>query len=113
MQRSNYLDNVIKFYVFACECCYKDKNTLNPMVHSVGNDNIHQLTRKDNVSLYVSIKTTNGEMKHQVYEIFSISNESNKYKLTLGDPTTGTLGTCFSIFIDLFCLYFKFLLYFY
>lgn len=58
----------------------------------IGNDNIHQLTREDNVSLYVSIKTTNGEMKHQVFEIFSISNEANKYKLTVGEPTTGTLG---------------------
>lgn len=61
----------------------------------LGNDIIHQLTREDNVSLYVSIKTPTEGKIFQVYDCFSISDETHKYKLTLREPTTGTLGKVF------------------
>lgn len=30
-----------------------------------------------------------------MYDCFSISNEAHKYKLTFGEPTTGTMGKVF------------------
>ncbi|XP_061190183.1 fibroleukin-like [Saccostrea echinata] len=60
----------------------------------IGNDVIHQLTRGKNSSLYVSIKLSQGGYRqlYELYERFSISNESEKYKLFLGGNATGTLG---------------------
>lgn len=64
-------------------------------IRITGNDVIHQLTREDNVSLYVSIKTTIEGTIFQVYDRLSISDEAHKYKLTLEEPTTGTRGKVF------------------
>ncbi|XP_062599903.1 ficolin-1-like [Saccostrea cucullata] len=57
----------------------------------LGNDVIHMLT-KNKPSLYVSITLTNGTTLYQQYEEFSITNETDKYRLFLNRPTTGTLG---------------------
>ncbi|XP_062593161.1 angiopoietin-4-like [Saccostrea cucullata] len=59
----------------------------------IGNDVIHQLTKRAASSLYVSVKLDNGTDLYELYESFSISSETDKYKLFLAGPVTGTLGT--------------------
>ncbi|XP_062618314.1 fibroleukin-like [Saccostrea cucullata] len=56
----------------------------------LGNDVIHLLT-KHKPSLYVSITLTNGTTLYQQYEEFSITDETDNYRLYLNGPTTGTL----------------------
>ncbi|XP_061190535.1 fibroleukin-like [Saccostrea echinata] len=58
----------------------------------IGNDVIHQLTKGSNSSLYVSITLRNGTTLYELYHQFSISDETDNYKLFLGGPATGTLG---------------------
>ncbi|XP_061190756.1 ficolin-1-like [Saccostrea echinata] len=58
----------------------------------IGNDVIHQLTKGNHSSLYLSITLHNGTTMNEVYEIFSLSDETNKYRLFLGGTATGTLG---------------------
>ncbi|XP_061190551.1 ficolin-1-like [Saccostrea echinata] len=58
----------------------------------IGNDVIHQLTKKGNSSLYVSITLVNGSRLYELYDRFSVSNETEKYQLFLAGPATGTLG---------------------
>ncbi|XP_062580573.1 fibroleukin-like, partial [Saccostrea cucullata] len=57
----------------------------------IGNDVIHQLTRGNNSSLYVSITLQNGTSLYELYGKFAISDESEKYKLFLAGPAQGTL----------------------
>ena len=57
-----------------------------------GNDVIHQLTRTENVTLYVSITLAGGVTKYQEYQSFSVGNNSEKYRLLLQGPSHGTLG---------------------
>ncbi|XP_062616887.1 angiopoietin-2-like isoform X2 [Saccostrea cucullata] len=59
----------------------------------IGNDVIHQLTKGRNSSLYVSITLQNGTILYELYQQFSVSDGTDKYKLFLGGPATGTLGT--------------------
>ncbi|XP_062609689.1 microfibril-associated glycoprotein 4-like isoform X6 [Saccostrea cucullata] len=58
----------------------------------IGNDVIHQLTKRSNTSLYVSITLTNGTRLYELYNQFSVADETNNYRLFLGGPATGTLG---------------------
>ncbi|XP_062579875.1 microfibril-associated glycoprotein 4-like isoform X2 [Saccostrea cucullata] len=58
----------------------------------IGNDVIHQLTKRRNSSLYVSITLTNGKKLYELYNKFSVADETNSYQLFLGGPATGTLG---------------------
>ncbi|XP_062586713.1 microfibril-associated glycoprotein 4-like [Saccostrea cucullata] len=58
----------------------------------IGNDVIHQLTKRRNFSLYVSITLTNGTKLYELYNQFSVADETNNYRLFLGGPATGTLG---------------------
>ncbi|XP_061190526.1 fibroleukin-like [Saccostrea echinata] len=58
----------------------------------VGNDVIHQLTKGHNSSLYVSIILTNGSSLYELYDRFSVSDETEKYQLFLAGPAMGTLG---------------------
>ncbi|XP_062579618.1 fibroleukin-like [Saccostrea cucullata] len=58
----------------------------------IGNDVIHQLTKRSNTSLYVSITLTNGTRLYELYDQFSVADETNNYRLFLGGPATGTLG---------------------
>ncbi|XP_062603932.1 microfibril-associated glycoprotein 4-like [Saccostrea cucullata] len=72
---------------------------------TLGNDFIHQLT-KENSSLYVSITLENGTTLYEMYDRFSVSNETGKYQLFLAGPSTGTLGdsmldTGYPIYYDL------------
>ncbi|XP_061170908.1 fibroleukin-like [Saccostrea echinata] len=58
----------------------------------IGNDVIHQLTKGKTSSLYVSITTFYITNWYELYDQFSISNETEKYKLFLEGPAMGTLG---------------------
>ncbi|XP_061195735.1 ficolin-1-like [Saccostrea echinata] len=50
----------------------------------LGNDLIHQLTTVYNSSLYITMKKTDGHVYHAQYSSFSISNETDGYRLSLG-----------------------------
>ncbi|XP_062597008.1 fibroleukin-like [Saccostrea cucullata] len=58
----------------------------------IGNDVIHQLTKRSNTSLYVTITLTNGTTLYELYDQFSVADKTNNYRLFLGGPATGTLG---------------------
>ncbi|XP_062586316.1 microfibril-associated glycoprotein 4-like [Saccostrea cucullata] len=58
----------------------------------VGNDIIHQLTKENNSFLYVSITLKDGSTLYELYDRFSVSNETEKYQLFLAGPSNGTLG---------------------
>ncbi|XP_062585776.1 fibroleukin-like [Saccostrea cucullata] len=58
----------------------------------IGHDVIHQLTKENTSSLYVTITLQNGTTLYEMYEGFSVSNEAGKYQLFLAGPATGTLG---------------------
>ncbi|XP_061190516.1 fibroleukin-like [Saccostrea echinata] len=70
------------------------KNGFGAAEHSywIGNDVIHHLTKENNSSLYVSITLQNGRTLYEMYDRFSVSNETGKYQLFLAGPATGTLG---------------------
>ncbi|XP_061190527.1 fibroleukin-like [Saccostrea echinata] len=58
----------------------------------IGNDIIHQLTKGNDTSLYVSITVQDGRKLYQLYDKFSVSNEAENYKLFLAGNLKGTLG---------------------
>ncbi|XP_062622257.1 fibroleukin-like [Saccostrea cucullata] len=58
----------------------------------IGNDVIHQLTKENSSSLYVTITLENGTTLYEMYDGFTVSNEAGKYQLFLTGPATGTLG---------------------
>ncbi|XP_062609690.1 microfibril-associated glycoprotein 4-like isoform X7 [Saccostrea cucullata] len=58
----------------------------------IGNDVIHQLTKGRNSSLYVAVTLTNGTKLYELYNQFSVADETNKYRLFLGGQASGTLG---------------------
>ncbi|XP_061177678.1 fibroleukin-like [Saccostrea echinata] len=58
----------------------------------IGNDVIHQLTKGNGSSLYVSITQVSGTTLYELYGRFSIANEAEKYRLFLAGNVTGTLG---------------------
>lgn len=58
----------------------------------IGNDAINQLTKDRNLTLYLSITLMNNTRLYQIYESFSIADETNQYRLHLGGETHGTLG---------------------
>ena len=58
-----------------------------------GNEVIHQLTRNDHVTLYVTITLDDGTTLYQVYRRFSVADESDKFRLFVQEPEPhGTLG---------------------
>lgn len=64
----------------------------NRSINISGNDALHQLTKGRNSSLYISIKLKDDTVRYELYGQFSVSNETDKYRLFLGGPVTGTLG---------------------
>ncbi|XP_061171273.1 fibroleukin-like [Saccostrea echinata] len=58
----------------------------------IGNDQIHQLTKGNDSSLYVSITLVNGTTLYELYDRFSVADEAENYRLFLSGPATGTLG---------------------
>ncbi|XP_062572825.1 fibroleukin-like [Saccostrea cucullata] len=57
-----------------------------------GNDVIHKLTKENTSSLYVSITLQNGTTLYEMYDRFSVSDESEQYQLFLAGPVSGTFG---------------------
>ncbi|XP_048749315.2 fibrinogen-like protein A [Ostrea edulis] len=60
--------------------------------HWIGNNVIHQLTKSNDTRIYFSVTLTNGSILYQEYDRFSISDESDGYRLFLSKPSTGSLG---------------------
>ncbi|XP_056000849.1 ficolin-1-like isoform X2 [Ostrea edulis] len=58
----------------------------------IGNDVIHELTKANTSSLYVSITLTNGTTLFEQYEKFSVTSERDNYRLFIAGQATGTLG---------------------
>ncbi|XP_061190822.1 fibroleukin-like [Saccostrea echinata] len=58
----------------------------------IGNEVIHQLTKGKSSYLYVSITLSNGSRLYELYDRFSVSNETENYKLFLAGNATGSLG---------------------
>ncbi|XP_062572629.1 fibroleukin-like [Saccostrea cucullata] len=58
----------------------------------IGNDAIHQLTKGNDSSLYVTIKLRDGRTLYELYDRFLVSSETENYQLFLGGPASGTLG---------------------
>ncbi|XP_052690898.1 microfibril-associated glycoprotein 4-like [Crassostrea angulata] len=63
-----------------------------PGEYWIGNDVIHELTKANTSSLYVTITLTNGTTLFELYETFSISSEPDNYTLYIGGEASGTLG---------------------
>lgn len=61
----------------------------------VGNDVIHELTKANTSSLYVTITLTNGTTLFELYETFSIASELDNYRLFIGGQASGTLGNIY------------------
>nr|XP_019928713.2 microfibril-associated glycoprotein 4 [Crassostrea gigas] len=58
----------------------------------IGNDVIHELTKTNTSSLYVSITLTNNTTLFELYETFSVSSENDNYRLFVEGQASGTLG---------------------
>ncbi|XP_062603454.1 ryncolin-1-like, partial [Saccostrea cucullata] len=67
----------------------------------IGNDIIHQMSKGRNSSLYVSITLTNGTTLYELYHQFSISDESDNYRLFLGNQLPGLWVIAFNTNDDL------------
>ncbi|XP_061176515.1 ficolin-3-like [Saccostrea echinata] len=59
--------------------------------HWIGNEIIHQLTKKNSSTLYVSITLKNGTTLFIQYDTFSISGENDDYRLYIAGKATGML----------------------
>ncbi|XP_062591497.1 ryncolin-1-like [Saccostrea cucullata] len=57
----------------------------------IGNDVIHDLTKKNDSSLYVSITGKDGTTHYIQYDTFSIAGEDDDYRLFIDGKATGTL----------------------
>ncbi|XP_043386300.1 ficolin-1 [Chelonia mydas] len=62
----------------------------------LGNDNIHLLTSLETCELRVDLSDTENNKSFAHYETFSISGQSDKYRLNLGKFLTGTAGDSLS-----------------
>ncbi|XP_062615886.1 fibroleukin-like [Saccostrea cucullata] len=57
----------------------------------IGNDVIHELTKNNSSSLYVSITGKDGTTRYIQYDTFSISGEDDDYRLYIAGNALGTL----------------------
>ncbi|EMP29989.1 Ficolin-1 [Chelonia mydas] len=62
----------------------------------LGNDNIHLLTSLETCELRVDLSDKENNKSFAHYETFSISEQSDKYRLNLGKFLTGTAGDSLS-----------------
>ncbi|XP_062585290.1 fibroleukin-like [Saccostrea cucullata] len=74
----------------ACICDTVIRLLLTPCC--IRNEVIHELTKARNTSLYLSITLKNNMTLYELYNQFSVEDETNRYQLFLGGPVTGTLG---------------------
>ncbi|XP_062603443.1 fibroleukin-like isoform X2 [Saccostrea cucullata] len=86
------LDEMFKILKENISDIYDDVKGGKVQINEKGNDVIHQLTKENNSALYLSITLRNGTTLYERYHQFSVSDESDNYRLYLGGPATGTLG---------------------
>jgi hypothetical protein len=65
---------------------------LNCQLIDTGNDVIHQLTKDTTTSLYVGIREDTYGSLYELYDQFSVAEETDRYRLFLKGPVSGTLG---------------------
>ena len=68
-----------------------------------GNDNLHATTAQKKYTLRVDLADFEDETRFAEYTDFAVSNEENKYKLTLGSYS-GTAGD-YDAYFTLYCSY--------
>ncbi|XP_058380429.1 ficolin-1-like [Diceros bicornis minor] len=68
----------------------------------LGNDNIHALTAQGTSELRVDLVDFQGNHQFAKYQSFKIANETEKYKLILGDFVTGNAGDSLTAHKDRF-----------
>merc|ERR1712157_516538 len=61
----------------------------------LGNDNIHKLTKAGYNKLRIELKEADGHSGFGEWTGFAISNEANKFRLSVGKMTAGTIGNDF------------------
>ena len=68
--------------------------------HWLGNDKLHTITSLKNYQLRVDLVDSGGSSYHALYDRFRISNEADKYRLTLGSYSgnAGLLSTKYKTF---------------
>ncbi|KAM7062064.1 fibrinogen-like protein 1 [Acridotheres tristis] len=65
----------------------------------LGNDNIHQITSQGDYSLRIDLEDWNNKHKHAFYQVFSIEDEENFYRLHV-DGFSGTVEDSFAWYHD-------------
>ncbi|XP_051631446.1 fibrinogen-like protein 1 [Manacus candei] len=65
----------------------------------LGNDNIHRLTSQGDYSLRIDLEDWNNKHKHAFYQLFSIEDEENYYRLHV-DGFSGTVEDSFAWYHD-------------
>lgn len=81
------------------ESFYRDWNTykagFGPLRgdHWLGNDNLHAITSTKDYQLRVDIVDSVNSSFYALYNLFSVSNETDNYRLLLGSYN-GTAGLC-------------------
>lgn len=65
--------------------------------HWLGNDKIHTITTPKTYQLRVDLVDSRGSSYHALYTRFSVSDENNKYQLSLGSYS-GNAGWSIAIF---------------
>ncbi|XP_066196202.1 angiopoietin-related protein 7-like, partial [Sylvia atricapilla] len=65
----------------------------------LGNDNIHRMTSQGDYSLRIDLEDWNNKHKHAFYQVFSIEDEENFYRLHV-DGFSGTVEDSFAWYHD-------------
>ncbi|NXS17727.1 ANGP4 protein, partial [Mystacornis crossleyi] len=65
----------------------------------LGNDNIHRMTSQGDYSLRIDLEDWNNKHKHAFYQVFSIEDEENFYRLHV-DGFSGTAEDSFAWYHD-------------
>lgn len=58
----------------------------------LGNDKLHRLSTQRNYELRIDLVDRSGVPYYAKYNLFSISNEANNYRLTVGTYSEGNAG---------------------
>ncbi|NXW52498.1 ANGL6 protein, partial [Nyctiprogne leucopyga] len=61
----------------------------------LGNENIHKMTSQGDYSLRIDLEDWNNKHKHAFYQVFSIEDEANYYRLHV-DGFSGTVEDSFA-----------------
>ena len=91
-RRGNY-DNQQDFYLTWDEYAHGFGDVAKDFY--LGNQIINCLTNQSNNEIRFDLEDWDGNTKYAVYDYFSISDESDNYRLSLGSYTKGTAGDSF------------------